>query len=179
MQIFHNQLQLKSVFDNLKRPRHVLIVLQDTSGNYYLGSKPKFYPTGIYRFAGGGVKKHETPLQAVVREFEEELGIPPEANSFTPLAQVITTATHKDQQYQNITSLFHYQIKDPDQLKPGDDIEALEKMSPSQLASLVTAYQGLDLEDWFINQEGKRVHSWHDYGQMYAFIHQVALQLTS
>lgn len=178
MQSFTNQLTLSSVFDNLKRPKHVLIVLIDPNGNYLLGSKPKFYPNGIFRFAGGGVDKGESIRNAAIREFGEELGIHPNTKKLKKIAQITTTGTYQNDTYTNDTYLFEYRLDPSEKIQAGDDIEDLVEFSPIQLKDLITKYKGLKTNDWYI-EDGKQIHSWQDYGKMYGFIHQVALELTT
>ncbi len=177
MQSFLNEICLTSVFDNLKRPEHVLIVLIDPAGNYLLGDKPKFYPNGIFRFPGGGVNKNETADEAVVREFEEELGIKPNPEKFKKLAKVTTTGAFEGKNYINITYLYQYNLDQAEDLIAGDDIEDLVSFSASELRALIDRYQDLKNKNWFI-ENGRKVHSWSDYGKMYGFIHQAALDLT-
>ena len=178
MQTFTNKITLHSVFGNLIRPQHVLIILRDNQGNYLLGVKPDFYPAGIYRFPGGGVEANESPQQAVRREFQEEIGIKPVANDIKLLAQIVTRGIWDKQTFKNTTYLFEYRLKPTDKLTPGDDITALKIHSREELVKLIDAYRSLGLDDWYI-ENNEKLHNWFDYGQMYAYIHEVALKITS
>lgn len=178
MPTFINNITLNSVFGNLYRSKHVLIVLIDPDGNYLLGSKPKFYPPGIYRLVGGGVEPNENSQEAAEREFTEELGMQPNPDKLQPLAKVITSGNYNSKLFTNTTYLFKYQLDAEEELQAGDDIEELIECSPHKLKELIDNYQQLAPNNWLI-ENGQKVHSWHDYGQMYSFIHQVALDLTN
>lgn len=155
-----------------------MIVLIDPEGNYLLGSKPKFYPAGIYRLVGGGVEDDENHTNAAAREFEEELGVQPNIENLQPIVIIYTINNFHDNQYKNTTYLFEYQLNPSEELQAGDDIEELVKHSPNQLKELIAKYNSISAENWY-EENGKRIHNWHDYGKMYGFIHQVALDLTS
>jgi len=173
-----NHIKTNSLFGNLHRPQHVLIVLIDQDGNFLLGHKPNFYPSGIYRFVGGGVKKDEEPDTAVEREFEEELGLKPCQQKLKFLAQVNTIANYNNQEYTNQTFLYLYQLDGEEAFKAGDDIEDLINFTPLELQELIYDYYKLDDDNWFI-VNGEPIHCWSDYGKMYGYIHQVALDLVS
>lgn len=51
-------------------------VLQRADGQFLLGNRPQGKPyAGYWEFPGGKIEQGESPLQALVREFHEELGI--------------------------------------------------------------------------------------------------------
>ena len=58
---------------------HVAVaVLQDSSGNFLLASRPTGKPwAGWWEFPGGKIEANETPALALTRELQEELGITP------------------------------------------------------------------------------------------------------
>ena len=62
--VFKNHINLSAVFGNMNRSEHVLIVLHNQKGDYWLGAKPKFYPPGIFRLVGGMLRRenhHQKP----------------------------------------------------------------------------------------------------------------------
>ncbi|MDF0605220.1 Nudix family hydrolase [Neisseriaceae bacterium TC5R-5] len=61
---------------NTKTIAVVAGVLMQADGRFMLGSRPEGKPyAGYWEFPGGKVEPGETPWQALVREFEEEMGI--------------------------------------------------------------------------------------------------------
>ena len=176
MKSFKNTIQLHTVFGNMARPRHVLLVIQDTNKNYLLGVKPDFYPQDVYRFVGGGVNEQEKPLEAAIREAKEELQLELTSDRLTPLAQVTTEAQFEGKTVKNVTFLFHLQVTDQDELIASDDIHSIKRMTTTQLQALIKKYSSLPIEPFF--QDGDYYVCWQDYGQMYGFIHQIALDLT-
>jgi hypothetical protein len=95
----------------------------------------------------------------------------------TPFAQVVTQGSFEGRNLTNITFLFEYVINNTSQLHPSDDVVALETLDRSQLQALVERYRNLDINHWYSKDDYK--HNWHDYGEMYAFIHQIALDETN
>jgi len=175
MKQFHNTITLRAVFGNMARDRHVLFVIKDEAGKYLLGAKPDFYPKGIFRFSGGGVEPSETPIQAAVREAAEELNLSITAQNLTPLAEITTEAIFQGRPVKNVTTLFLLQIDNLNAIEAGDDIAYLERMTRDELQSLVERYRNLPDEVFY--DDGYEMY-WRDYGEMYAFIHQVALDMT-
>lgn len=174
MEKYTHAYPLRSVFSNITRKEHVLIVLKDVDGKFLLASKPYFYPPGIYRLAGGGVEEGETPEQAVVREFQEELGIVPNEAKLKAVACVTTIGTFENTEYKNRTYLYEYQLDDDEDLTPGDDVVGLQPMTADELRQLVGRFFAMKDDDWYI-ENGHKVHRWRDYGRMYGFIHQVVV----
>jgi len=92
--------------------REVLFVPQAAS-TLYLQRKPT-YPEGVYRIAGGGVEAEETPLEALVREFEEEAGLSPgRAN-----CRLLTTLVYNAEVDENAFVSYLYEVR----LGPGQEI---------------------------------------------------------
>jgi 8-oxo-dGTP pyrophosphatase MutT (NUDIX family) len=175
---FTNTITLHAVLGNLLRPRHALIVLRDTKGNYLLGSKPKLYPEHIFRLIGGGIDDSENPIEGAVREIQEELQLQVTSENLTPIAEIITTGTLENTVYKNTTYLYELVVKDIERLVPSDDIEALESMNRDELQALIERYKNLSHEFRYKTDDGYG-HCWGDYGEMYSFIHQKALDLTN
>lgn len=71
-----------------KNPTWTLVValaLQDDSGRWLMHLRDeKKEHGGLWEFPGGKVESGETPVNALIREIEEELGISLEAASLTP-----------------------------------------------------------------------------------------------
>lgn len=175
---YTNTITMRAMLGNMHRKRHVLIVLRDTDGNYLLGAKPEFYPENIFRFVGGGIDDNESPQDAALREIQEELQIHVNPTDLTPLAEVVTAATFEDKPVQSSTYLFELTIKDPSTLTPSDDIAYLQTMSAQDLKALINRYHNLQEDHWYENADGY-TFCWSDYGEMYGFIHQLALDVTN
>ncbi|MBD3250320.1 MAG: NUDIX domain-containing protein [Candidatus Pacebacteria bacterium] len=169
-----NKISISHPFGNILRPEHVLLVVQDYQDNFILGGKPNFYPENIYRFVGGGVEVGETPLQAAIREAEEELDLKLGQTQLEPLVQVKTIASCRDQEYQNSTTLYYLDLELGMTLKPGGDITFLKTMTRSELDQLCQRFDCLSASDWLNGKDGYK-HCWADYGKMYGFIHRCVL----
>lgn len=76
-----------------------LILSEDAQGRLLLqlrdSDKPIRYP-GHWSLFGGGIEPGETPLDAAVREFEEETGLTPGAEAFHPLAVTLASQTGRE-----------------------------------------------------------------------------------
>ncbi|OGZ27960.1 MAG: hypothetical protein A2365_02815 [Candidatus Nealsonbacteria bacterium RIFOXYB1_FULL_40_15] len=77
-------IKVQKAFGNLYRKKLALIAVQDLEGNILVGSKPNFYPEGISRLLGGGVKNGEDKKRGALRELEEELGVIATINELVP-----------------------------------------------------------------------------------------------
>ncbi len=113
----------------------------------------------------------------MIREFQEEIGFAPQKAKLHSLAQIITSGKFNNKHYQNTTYLYSYLLADNEQVMPGDDITDLHVITQEELQDLINHYYSLGKDDWLL-EKGSKIHCWYDYGQMYGFIHQVALDLT-
>lgn len=175
---FENNITLHAVFGNMYRPKHVLLVIRDSEAKYLVGEKPDFHPPQIYRFVGGGVDEHETPVKAAVREAMEELQLKVDESELNPLAAVKTTGTHEGKTYTNTTYLYELNVRDIESLIPSDDITGLKHLTREEVEKLIQRYKDLSSEYWYESEDGYK-HCWSDYGEMYAYIHQIALDMTN
>jgi 8-oxo-dGTP pyrophosphatase MutT (NUDIX family) len=171
-------INLHAKLGNLERPRTALIVLRDQEGNYLLGAKPNLYPEKIFRFIGGGIDPDENFEEGAIREIQEELQIKIIPNQLTALADIITTGILNGQNSTNTTRLYELKINNIEQVTPGDDITYLQTLNRPEMNQLIQRYKELSDDNWFQTPNG-RGHSWGDYGKMYAYIHQIALDLTT
>jgi 8-oxo-dGTP pyrophosphatase MutT (NUDIX family) len=145
----------------------------DNDGKILVGEKSNFYPKGISRLLGGGIKEGEQPLQAAIRELKEETGIKTSKNNLIPLGKVAVLATdEKGCKFEMITHLFTFKLANSTPV-PGDDVTKIVRLTQDEFRKLIEKLNNLDDNLWYEGVEGN--FSWRDYGKIYAFIHQVAL----
>ena len=161
---------MEVVPDVAKRGRHALILLRNKNGDYVLGSK-SIYPDSIYRMVGGGIEVTEDPNYGAVRELKEETGLELRHDKVKHLgtitAQIDEVTTKKHYTFE--TELFFVYVGDK-KLYPSDDVDALEELSDADMVSLIERYKDLPKEI-----DPDKGFAWYDYGQLYAVIHQIAL----
>lgn len=160
----------------MKRGRHVLIVLQDSEGNYILGAK-KMYPENIYRLVGGGIDEDEDVVSGAVREVEEELQIQIPQDELKPLAKIMLTVTDSRETYIFETYLFSLFVGDR-VLRASDDIDSLVNLTRDDMSELIYNFQKLPMDVVDISGDKKDLFRWSDYGTFYAEVHRIALELT-
>lgn len=174
MDEFKLNINIKSPFGNLYRKRLVLIAVVDQQGNVLIGSKPNYYPEGIYRFVGGGVDEGEDPVVGGVRELHEELGIVAQTEELKPLLQVNVHAVDDEGKvYENSNYIYLYKLKD-NNYKAGDDIKGVVKLSIEELGKLGEKYENLSEDNWFRNEMEN--YNWKDYGKVYGPIHKLVAE---
>lgn len=66
---------LSSVMINLPYRPNVCMLLHNDAGKLFLGER--LGQAGVWQFPQGGIEPGTTPEEAVIRELEEECGIPP------------------------------------------------------------------------------------------------------
>lgn len=167
-------LKMKSPFGNLYRKKLALIAVADKEGNILVGSKPNYYPEGIYRFVGGGVDENEEPVMGAVRELNEELGITVDKDELKPLLQIdVHTTDETGKVFENSNFIYFYQLKD-NNYKAGDDIKSVIKLTINELYALGERYENLSEDDWFRNEMEN--YNWKDYGKVYGPIHKLVAE---
>lgn len=159
-------------FDNLKyRDRTVLVVFKDSVGRYLLGASEQ-YPDGIVRLMGGGVDNNEELLPAVVREVKEETNLDITPDELVELAQVKIVGNFQNQTYTHTVNIYYLNSK-KDDLIAGDDVSNIVAYSEEEYNKLISSFK--NLEPSYLSSEDGDGYSWGDYGKVYAFVHQVAL----
>jgi 8-oxo-dGTP pyrophosphatase MutT (NUDIX family) len=160
-------------FENLKyRDRTVLILCRDGKRNFLLGSKAKFFPEGIVRMLGGGVDKDEIVTDAAIREIREETGLKVSPLDLVELAEVKIEGTYLGNTYNHSVFVCFLNSAKDDYLA-GDDVEEIVSYSEAEFRDLIKRYSEIR-DDNIFNLDGV-TFSWGDYGKVYGFIHQVAL----
>lgn len=169
MEIKNLDIKIQSAFGNLYRKKLALIAVRDLGGNILIGSKPNFFPEGISRMLGGGLKDDEDEKLGALRELEEELEVSASADELQPLLRVNVHAEDRDgNTFDNSTLIYFYQLKD-NNYKAGDDVKSIVKLTVDELFELGEKYEALAEDNWYEGVEGK--HSWGDYGKVYGPIH--------
>lgn len=169
MNTYDLKLQLSTIPPVFKRKRHVLILLQNTAGNYILGSK-HHYPANIARMIGGGLHEYEDSQLGGARELQEETGLIVSAEDLTPLATISAHLTDPQQQTWNFdTFLFFYNVGSQE-LAATDDLDALVELSENDFNELLERFFHLSTA---LHPEMQ--FRWSDYGMLYGEIHRIAL----
>lgn len=160
-------------FGNLQyRDRTVLVLCRNGEGKYLLGEKKSFYPPGIVRLLGGGIDPGESLSEAAARELKEEIGITVKPNELVELAEVKITGLYREKQYRTKIFLYFLDSTQDDYLA-GDDVSGIVAYSEEEYRALIKRYLKLgDAED---NNQSRATFSWVDYGKVYGFVHQIAL----
>ncbi len=154
------------------RGHHVLICLRDAAGNYILGKK-SIYPTKIVRFVGGAIEGNEAPLEAGRRELLEETGLTLPEERLESVATVIASITDQHDRSVTFTTYLFLATLNADEVKSlaaADDVETLVTLSPAEFNQLITDYAQLPM-----TIEGENDFAWGDYGQLYGYVHQLAV----
>jgi 8-oxo-dGTP pyrophosphatase MutT (NUDIX family) len=150
-------------FGNLKyRNRTALILLKDSQGRFILGTSG-FYPDGIVRMIGGGIDEGEELIVGAIREIKEEIGISATPEELVELAMISISGEYKGETYTTIIYVY-FLDSDEDDYLAGDDVTEIIRLTEEQYRDLVKRFFALDSA------------SWRDYGQVYGFVHQVALE---
>ena len=161
-------------FGNLYRTDTVLVVVR-VGDRYVFGSKVGYYPDGITRLLGGGVKGDELPEQAAQREIEEELSVTINPGQLKKIDDVVVEAEDDlGKKYKMKTSMFFVDLSNVSTLVAGDDVTNLAYLTKEEFKKLIENFNNLPQDLWR-NQDGEDF-SWGDYGKLYGFVHDVALK---
>jgi len=170
--LYTNDVKIDKPIGNLYRKNHILVLIKDKDGKYILGQKKNFYADGTARMLGGGLNDGEDPQEAAKREIEEETKIDVDYNDLFSLGTVITKAdTIEGIMYMNV-NLFGLVLKDDVTFDPSDDISGIKAYSQQELEELIRNM--FKLEGEFRNDKFYFLHN--DWGNIYGFIHNVALR---
>lgn len=106
---------------------------------------------------GGGVKKTETELQAIVREVREELGLRVPAEKFRKLAvygEPGRIAAYRDGSvWRMVIVVFGLELEENTELRISHESKELGFFSKEELKNIEIVITHSDIvEDWFINQ---------------------------
>lgn len=111
----------------------------------------------IWGLVGGGVKKTETELQAIIREIYEELGLRIPKERFKKLAvygEPGRIAAYRDGSiWRMVVVVFGLELKEEPKLKISEESRALRFFTKEELKDIEIVVTHSDIvEDWFINK---------------------------
>lgn len=159
-------------FGNLKyRDNTILVVCKDSDGKFLLGASPE-YPDGIVRLMGGGVNSGEELTHAAIREVKEEMNIDTTSDELKQLAQVNIEGHYQGETFRHTVTIYYLDSQKDDSVA-GDDVSEIVAYSEDEYKQLIHRFNSLK-SDHLSAHDGSGF-SWGDYGKVYAFIHQVAL----
>ena len=109
----------------------------------------------IWGLVGGGVKKHETQLQAIAREIHEELGLRIRQNRFQKLAvygEPGRIAAYRDGSiWRMVIEVFALELETEPDLKISAESTELRFFSKEELRQIEIVVTHSDIvEDWFL-----------------------------
>lgn len=111
----------------------------------------------IWGLVGGGVKKTETELQAIIREIYEELGLRIPKERFKKLGvygEPGRIAAYRDGSiWRMVVVVFGLELKEEPKLKISEESKALRFFTKEELKDIEIVVTHSDIvEDWFINK---------------------------
>ena len=111
----------------------------------------------IWGLVGGGVKKQETPLQAITREIYEELGVRVSPDKFTKLGvygEPGRIAAYQDGSiWRMVIVVFNLVLSVEPKLKISEESRELRFFTKDELKNIEIVVTHNDIvEDWFINK---------------------------
>lgn len=110
----------------------------------------------MWGLVGGGVKRHETEMQAITREIYEELGIRMHPDQFKRLAvygEPGRIAAYQDGSiWRMVIVVFGLELDTEPELRISDESRELRFFSKKELKNIEIVITHSDIvEDWFIN----------------------------
>ncbi len=110
----------------------------------------------IWGLVGGGVKKQETPLQAIVREVHEELGLRVQPDRFQKLSvygEPGRIAAYQDGSiWRMVVVVFQLNLQTEPDLRISSESQELRFFTKDELKEIEIVVTHSDIvEDWFVN----------------------------
>lgn len=117
----------------------------------------KRHDCDIWGLVGGGVKKTESPLQAIAREIKEELGLRIPVDQFKKLAvygEPGRIAAYQDGSiWRMVVVVFALELEKEPEMVISAESNDLQFFSKEELRNIEIVVTHSDIvEDWFINQ---------------------------
>ena len=114
----------------------------------------------IWGLVGGGVKKHETELQAITREIYEELGLrirPEQLRKLAVYGEPGRIAAYRDGSiWRMVIVVFGLELEQEPQLIISEESRELRFFSREELRDISIVITHSDIvEDWFVQNRGE------------------------
>lgn len=156
---------VRTIFSNLKRPRHGLIIPFDGE---HIVMGVKSYINDLPRFIGSGIDPGEEPIIGATREFLEETG------SDTPLKLLCEIPVHAiaDDGEEADTTVYCFVTSIGD-FTPQDDLHGLVTLPLAELKEVAEKMAQLP-DQWFDGKKGR--FNWQDWGTFYSVVHTTVYQ---
>ena len=111
----------------------------------------------LWGLVGGGVKKHETPLQAIIREIKEELGLKISKDNLKKLGvygEPGRIAAYQDGSiWRMVVVVFRLEMEEIPALTISDESADLRFFTKEELRDIQIVVTHSDIvEDWFLNK---------------------------
>ena len=111
----------------------------------------------LWGLVGGGVKRQETPLDAITREIHEELGLRVSKNSFRKLGvygEPGRIAAYQDGSiWRMVVVVFALELEQEPDIVISAESQDMRFFSKEEIADIVIAITHSDIvEDWFMNR---------------------------
>ena len=134
------------------RPAHLGVNVIFTCNGKLLLEKRR--DCDIWGLVGGGVKKHETELQAITREIYEELGLRISVDKFKKLAvygEPGRIAAYQDGSiWRMVIVVYSLELEENPQLRISAESKDLRFFAPDELEQIEIVVTHSDIiEDWF------------------------------
>ncbi len=173
MKKYHKIYNFTHVPGVFKRGQQALILIENDKNKFLLGEK-NIYPNNIVRMIGGGIEADEDPDVGAVRELKEETGLKINRKNLKKLAEFEFEINDLNTSYFFQTHLYYLNIG-KQRVVASDDIDGIAYLNKQQLEQLIKNYQKLSNKLFIKNNDRKKAFKWRDYGEIFGFIHQVAL----
>lgn len=178
MKTFNYDVKVKQLIVSPKRHKQALILCKNSNNQFVLGKKDSYYPDGISRMVGGGVKEDEDPKLGAMRELNEELKIDVVPENLIELSQIKVVMHLNEVVHPLDYFVYYYDLKDTP-IIPSDDITSFAYLTLEELDQLVNKLKALSgyVEAKHDDEDVKR--DWSDWGNIQGFVLEKTLESLS
>jgi ADP-ribose pyrophosphatase YjhB (NUDIX family) len=140
-----------------ERRGEVVFAIRNRRGEIILHTKT-FYPEGVYRLPGGGIRWDEEVENALFREIEEETGLPVTVEKFVAL--ILYEVRRRKKPFASYVFLLSTDKLHPSVQDPGERISAFKGVSAAELRAITQLLRTLPDE-------------WRTWGKFRALAHEL------